>query len=85
MDQLRLIGFALDALYNGEVENVTEDPEGDEPVFIFSDGDLDFGDGAGMYLRLEGGAWYKLTMTRVHPLRPQTAQLTLETAAPTIS
>lgn len=85
VDQLRLIGYALDALYNGEQENTTQEPDGDEPVLIFSNGDLNFGDGSGLYLRLGADEWYSLQMSRVHPLRPQTAQVEFTTEAPTIS
>lgn len=83
--QLQLLGFAIDSIRDGEVENALTEPEGTDEVLIFSDGELEFGQGAGMYLRLQGDAWYKLQMTRVHPMWPGKATLTITTGQPTVT
>lgn len=78
------IEAALDALFNGELEPAREFPPRQEPVLKFGDDDFDLGDGAGLYLRIQG-QWYKLSMTPVGAVYPTTGSVNVVGQTPTVT
>lgn len=81
--QLANIQSAIDALYNGALMETIDAPAGEGQLIGCTGGYYDFGDGVGVYARIDG-QWYKMSMRSVTRVTPQVGRMRGIGGTPTV-
>jgi len=81
--QFNAIQSSIDALYDGALMETIEAPAGEGQLIGCTGQYYDFGDGVGVYARIDG-QWYKLSMRSVTRVTPQTGKMRCIGGTPTV-
>lgn len=81
--QFNRLEEAVDVLYNGNLAEFVEPPGGEGQLITCTGQYYDFGDGVGVYARIDG-QWYKLSATPVARATPMAGSSRLSGGTPTV-
>lgn len=82
--QFLRIQQSLDVVYDGYLGETITPPSGQGQLILCTGSYYDFGDGVGVYARING-QWYKMTMRSVTRVTPTTGRINLTGNTPTVT